>query len=143
MAAVSAVSFLPTRILRRDNETAESTGGVVSEGVVPGPPGPEPPGPPAPGPPPPPTAGTAALAGVESVLPPRSVAATRNVCEPAPTVIASGLEHAAGAAPSSAQANVDPGSLEANWKLTPPAATGPDSALVIVVCGAMASARRP
>src|SRR5215210_4206616 len=73
-------------------------------------------------------------AGVGSVLPAASVARTRNVWLPSASAeYAFGLAHGANPAPSSSQAKLEPGSLEANEKLAAVAfvsAGGPKSMVV-------------
>ena len=74
--------------------------------------------------------------GVASMLPARSIARTRNVCEPsASAAVVNGVMHAANVAPSSEHWNIAAASLLVNVKSPVSSLVGFDGAVAIVVSG--------
>ena len=78
-------------------------------------------------------------AGVPSVFPAASVARTRKVWVPSPTVSARGAEHGSKPAASSAHSNLDPVSLELKVNVALVLDVPAGGAVVIVVSGAVRS----
>src|SRR5918999_5918419 len=80
------------------------------------------------------------IAGVSSALPAASIARTSRRCSPLPRPSRWwGEEHVANGAPSSEQANIDPGSFEENSNVADPSLVVPDGPASIDVSGSVRS----